>query len=105
MSDGRVRRAYLGIAGAPRPLPPAEAARRGTSDTVEIVEVVTGSPAEAAGLRAGDLLVELAGRPVVGVSAVQRAMQEDVIGTRLPVRFLRDGHERTAVVVPVELTG
>jgi serine protease Do len=98
MSDGRVRRAYLGIAGAPRPLPP-----RGRETCVEIAEVMEGSPAERAGIRPGDLLIELAGERISGVADVQRRMEEDVIGTHVTAVVLRDGHERHVVVVPTEL--
>jgi S1-C subfamily serine protease len=103
MADGRVRRAYLGIAGAPRPLPPREQARRDREPCVEIAEVIEGGPAEAAGLRAGDLLVELAGQRVTGVADVQRLMEEDVIGTRVTAVVLRAGLERRLQVVPREL--
>jgi S1-C subfamily serine protease len=105
MTDGRVRRAYLGIAGAPRPLPPALRERWGAEPCVELVEVVAGSPAEAAGLRAGDLVVELAGERIAGVQDVQRRMEDEVIGTRLVVTVLRDGLERQVQVVPRELEG
>ena len=57
MRDGRVARAYLGIAGGPRPLPPRVARELGVRDGIEIVEVVEGSPASAAGLRPGDIVV------------------------------------------------
>ena len=49
MSDGRFRRAYLGIAGGTRPLPPRLARELGRAAGVEVVEVVPGSPAAAAG--------------------------------------------------------
>jgi S1-C subfamily serine protease len=103
MADGRVRRAYLGIAGSPRPLPPREQPRFGREPVVEIAEVMENSPAEAAGLRPGDLLVELAGQRIGGVADVQRRMEEDVIGTRVPAVVLRDGRERHVVIVPTEL--
>ena len=103
MAEGRVRRAYLGIAGAPRPLPPRDQARWGSDPVVEVAEVMEGSPAELGGLRAGDLLVELAGERINGVADVQRAMEEDVIGTRVTAVVLRQGLERHIVVVPVEL--
>lgn len=103
MVDGRVRRAYLGIAGAPRPLPPREHGRWGRAACVEIAQVIEDSPAEAAGLRGGDLLVELAGHRVTGISDVQRRMEEDVIGTRVTAIVLRDGRERHVVIVPREL--
>src|SRR6202035_3844768 len=43
MSEGRVRRAYLGLAGGPRPLPPRLAGRLGRRSAVEVVEIVEGS--------------------------------------------------------------
>src|SRR5947209_1323187 len=61
MRDGRVRRAYVGVAGGPRPLPPAARARVGRESAVEVVEVVPDSPADRSGLRAEDLLIELDG--------------------------------------------
>jgi S1-C subfamily serine protease len=103
MADGRVRRAYLGVAGAPRPLPPREQARWGREPCVEIAQVIEDSPAEAAGLRGGDLLVELGGQRVTGISDVQRRMEEDVIGTRVTAIVLRTGRERHVVIVPKEL--
>jgi S1-C subfamily serine protease len=103
MTDGRVRRGYLGIAGAPRPLPPAMRETWGMDPGVEIVEVVPGSPAAEAGLRTGDLLVELDGRRLTGVQDVQRLMEDEVIGSRVVVTALRDGLERRMTVVPAEL--
>ena len=61
ISDGRVRRAYLGIAGGPAPLPPRARAATGAERGVEVVEVVAGSPADAAGVRVGDVIYELDG--------------------------------------------
>ena len=61
MRDGRVRRAWLGVAVGPRPLPPRVAGRLGRRAAVEVIEVVEGSPADRAGLRPEDLLVELDG--------------------------------------------
>src|ERR687896_1250757 len=55
MSEGRFQRAYIGIAGGGRPLPPRAAAAVGREDGVEIMEVVDGSPAARAGIRSGDL--------------------------------------------------
>jgi S1-C subfamily serine protease len=105
MTEGRFRRAYLGIAGGTRPLPPRLAARLGRTHGVEVVEVVEDSPAAQAGLRAEDLLVELNGVPVEGVDDVQRLMVGDLIGTRVRARVLRGGAERELEIVPVELVG
>jgi serine protease Do len=103
MTEGRVRRAYLGIAGGPRPVPP-QARRQTNHDTcVEVVEVMAGSPADRAGLRAEDLILEVAGGPVARVEDLQRLMVADLIGVAVPVRILRAGRERTVSLVPGEL--
>src|ERR1700675_2725797 len=67
MSEGRFRRAYLGIAGGPRPLPPRLARELGRKSGVEIAQVVEGGPADLAGMRAEDLIVELEGTPIEGM--------------------------------------
>ena len=61
MADGRVRRAWLGVAVGPRPLPPRVAGRLGRGSAVEVIEVVDGSPADLAGVRPEDLLVDSTG--------------------------------------------
>jgi len=103
MRDGRVRRAYIGIAGGPRPLPPHARTRLGRKGGVEVVEVAEGSPAARAGMRAEDLIVELDGRPVERVDDVQRLMSSDVIGHALPVRVLRGERELVLELFPIEL--
>jgi S1-C subfamily serine protease len=103
MTDGRVRRGYLGIAGGPRPVPAEAREHWGGAACVEIVEVVQDTPAAVAGLRAGDLLVELAGRRIASVSDVQRVMEDDVVATRVVATVLRAGLERRLTIVPVEL--
>ena len=91
MSEGRFRRAYLGIAGGPRPLPPRLARELGRETGVEIVEVVEGSPAADAGLRAEDLIVELNGVAVAGVDDLQRLMAGELIGESVALETVRDG--------------
>jgi S1-C subfamily serine protease len=104
MRDGRVRRAYIGIGGGPRPLPPLARARlSGRRETVEIVEVATDSPAQRAGLKAEDLIVELGGRPVARVDDIQRAMTENAIGHTLPITVLRGERLLELELRPVEL--
>ena len=103
MSDGRFRRAYLGIAGGTRPLPPRLARELGRTAGVEVVEVVPGSPASLAGLRAEDLIVAVDGETVEKVDDVQRLMVEDRIGTDVALDVLREGRRIELRLVPVEL--
>jgi S1-C subfamily serine protease len=105
MSDGRVRRAYLGIAGGPRPLPPrARGTHGGMESAVEVVEVVAGSPAERAGLRAEDLIVSIDGVATPRVDDVQRLMAADRIGRAVDVVVVRDGRGVQLRVTPTEMT-
>jgi S1-C subfamily serine protease len=103
MTEGRFRRAYLGIAGGPRPLPPRIAAKLGRKGAVEIVEIVEGSPAAVAGLRPEDLIVEVNGVPVEGVNDLQRLMAGDLIGADVTAQIVRGGRELTVTLVPLEL--
>jgi S1-C subfamily serine protease len=103
MRDGRVRRAYIGIAGGPRPLPPHARVRLGRTGGIEVVEVAAGSPAQRAGLRAEDLIVELGGQPIERVDDVQKLMTHDAIGRPMPVRILRGDRWLDLELSPVEL--
>jgi S1-C subfamily serine protease len=103
MSEGRFRRAYLGIAGGPRPLPPRLARELGRETGVEIVEVVEGSPAAGAGLRAEDLIVELNDTTVAGVDDLQRLMAGELIGESVTLETVRDGKRSRVELVPIEL--
>jgi S1-C subfamily serine protease len=103
MTEGRFRRAYIGIAGDARPLPPRLAAALGRRSGIEVVQVVEGSPAERAGLRAEDLIVELDGVPIGRVDDLQRLMVRDLIGRAVRARVLRRGDELEVELVPAEL--
>ncbi len=103
MRNGRVRRAYLGIAGGTRPLAPAIAQRLGRKAGVEVQEVVSGSPAAAASLRSGDVIVSVGDVAVAKAGDLQRLMVEAQIGARLPLTVLRGDKQVTVEVVPVEL--
>jgi len=105
LADGRVRRAYVGIAGGPRPLPPRAARRLGREAAIEVVEVVAGSPADRAGIRAEDLILEVDGQAVADVSSLQRLMGPERIGTPLAMRIVRNGSELDLELVPSELEG
>jgi serine protease Do len=103
MRDGRVRRAWIGIAGGTRPLPPRVAAAVGRDRGVEVVEVAAASPAAAAGLRAEDLVVAIDDVPVRGVDDMHRLLTADHIGRRTALTVMRGGDERRLAITPREL--
>jgi S1-C subfamily serine protease len=103
VSSGRVRRAWLGVAGVPVPLPPQLGERLGQKLGLRVVEVVPGSPAGTAGIYLGDILISAGGRPVQSVQALQRLMLGPAIGTRLPVTVLRRDAFVDVITVPAEL--
>ena len=105
LSDGRVRRAYLGIAGGPRPLPPRLTRSLGREAAIEVVEVVSGSPADKAGVRPEDLITDVDGQPVADVSALQRLMGPERIGVPVQMRIVRSGTGLDLELTPSELEG
>ena len=103
MTEGRFRRAYLGIAGGPRPLPPRLARKLGRTAGVEVVQVVEGGPADQAGMRSEDLIVELDGTPIEGMNELQRVVVSELIGRAVRAKVVREGRERELELVPAEL--
>ncbi len=103
MSEGRVRRAWLGIAGGPRPLPPVVARRTGRERGVEVVSVVPGSPAEAAGLRPEDVLLAVDGAATPDMGALQRLMTGARVGRPVTLEVARAGEVQQLELVPAEL--
>ena len=103
MRDGRVRRAWIGIAGGARPLPPAVAAALGRTRGLEVVEVIADSPADHAGLRPEDLVVGVGDEPVGGVDDIQRLLTAETIDRQVELEIVRSGTHRRLALVPREL--
>ena len=103
MTEGRVRRAYLGLAGTPAPLPPPVALRREQRTGMRIEQVVPAGPAARAGLRPGDLLVSANGDAVTNAQSLQRLMLGDAIGQPLALTVLRSEALVDVIVTPEEL--
>ena len=105
MTEGRVRRAWIGIAGGPRPLPPAVRERIGAQRGIEVLDVIDGGPADQAGLRPEDLIVSADGVCVTDATDLQRLLVGERIGRRLTLRVVRAGELREIELVPHELEG
>jgi S1-C subfamily serine protease len=103
MRDGRVRRAYLGIVGGTRRLSVALAAHLGRPTGLEVVQLLDGSPAAAAGVRAGDLIVSLDGGPIAGVGDLQRTLVGDLVGRPIELTLERAGSLAEISITPTEL--
>ena len=103
LAHGRVRRAYLGVVGSPAPVPAAVAEKYGRKNGLRLAEVIGGSPAARAGLRAGDLVLDVGRMPVQDAQGIQRQLFGDAIGVPLPVTVLRNGAMVDVVAVPSEL--
>jgi S1-C subfamily serine protease len=103
MTDGRFRRAYLGLGLGNRPLPPRLARRLDRRGCVEVVEVAPDRPAERAGLRVGDLIVALDGTPVEDVSSLQRQMVSELIDVAVAVTVARNDELLELTLVAEEL--
>jgi S1-C subfamily serine protease len=102
--DGRVRRAYLGVAGGDRPLPPAARLPGGLASCVEVSEVTPESPAAEAGLLGGDLIVSLDGLAVGGIRDLQQHLRADRIGVPVTLGVVREDRRLELGVLPGELT-
>lgn len=94
MRDGRVTRGWFGIAGQSQELSRALVRRLGlgVEGGVLVVAVSAGGPAEAAGLRVGDVVLKLEGFATPTVDAVHKLLTRERIGKRVALEVLRDGN-------------
>ena len=103
LSDGRVRRAYLGVVSTPIRLGTSEVVRTGQREGLRVVEVLAGSPAEQAGLRPGDVLLRVGSRAVSNAESLQKLLFAEAIGVPMEIAVLRDGHVTAISAVPGEM--
>jgi len=104
LRDGRIRRAYIGVEAQTAPLH-----RRLVrfydlpQESGVIVSAVTpGSPAQRAGLREGDVIVALDGKPVAGVDDLHRLLTDAHVGLSSSLTVLRWTEKLELQVVPQE---
>jgi S1-C subfamily serine protease len=104
MRDGRVRRAYLGVVVVPAPVAPVWRPKLGGRATgLRVASVVSGGPADRAGLRSGDLLLTAGGHEVRAAQDLQRLMFDDAIGRPLAVTVMRNGALVDVIAEPDEM--
>jgi S1-C subfamily serine protease len=101
---GRVRRGYIGISAAQTRLP--RRIRNIAGLTQESAVVVSGvepsSPADRAGLVAGDILLALDGQAVTGADDLIRLLTGEKIGHGMEIDLLREGSRKQLTLTPEE---
>ena len=104
MRDGRIRRSYIGVAGQQTTLPRAlaRAHRVAAASGVRVASIEPDSPASAAGMQEGDVILAFGGQAVSGIDDLHRLLTEDRIGERVAMMVLRRGARRELVLTPAE---
>ncbi len=104
MSDGRVRRSYIGVGGQNVPVQRKPGASHVTpSSGVLVMSVESGSPASHAGLANGDIIIAFGEAPITGVDDLHRVLTAERIGVASGLTVLRNGARQQVTVVPKEV--
>jgi S1-C subfamily serine protease len=100
--DGRVRRSFLGVAGQNVPIPRAlaKAHALAVASGIFVTSVEKSSPAAAAGLKDGDVIIAFDDVPVGGIDDLHRHLTGERVGVPTTVVILRNADRRRLVVVP-----
>jgi serine protease DegQ len=91
LAHGRIERGFLGIGSYPGDLPAGLALSLGQRQALVVVSIVSGSPADRAGLLLGDVVVALDGRPVRHVRDLIEILDVERIGTEARLKVVRAG--------------
>ncbi|HTR55510.1 MAG TPA: trypsin-like peptidase domain-containing protein [Kofleriaceae bacterium] len=101
LAHGRVRRAWLGLGAARRPLDRRLAYHHGLgASAVEVQSVERGSPAARAGLADGDLLVQFADKPIGSVDDLHRVLRGFTADTQTRIGVIRRGQRIDLDITP-----
>ncbi|MDX1434002.1 MAG: trypsin-like peptidase domain-containing protein [Gammaproteobacteria bacterium] len=105
LRHGRVRRAYIGVAGQNVTLPRRSVRHLdlAVESGVRVMSVEAGSPAEAAGLDEGDVIIKWDDMPVAGIDDLHRLLAEDYLDRSTEVTFIRRSRTMTREITPIEL--
>jgi S1-C subfamily serine protease len=101
--DGRIIRSYIGVAGQAVPLHRRVVRYHGleTESGVRVVGVEPNSPAAAAGLREGDIVVAFGGKSVGSVDDLHRMLTGEQVGRRSEVVVIRGTEKLALAITPV----
>ncbi len=104
LAHGRVRRGRIGIVGEQVPMPRRlrDLAGIAQASGVLVRDVATGSPADAGGVKTGDIVVSLDEHPVTGVDDIMRLLDASRIGREVSIKVLRSAEQVGARVIPDE---
>jgi S1-C subfamily serine protease len=100
LEHGRLKRGYLGIAGQAVALPESQRGDDGRENALLVVGVTAGSPAAAAGVLVGDVLLDFDGHAVDSPEDLLDLLAGDRVGRQVTLR-VRRGAAITDVVVTV----
>jgi len=98
VSTGKVDRGFLGVNLVPITANEAQANNLAVNDGAGVASVVSGSPADQAGIKAGDVIVKLGSRDIHSVGDIQQALIENGPGTKVTVQLYR-GKDKQSVDV------
>jgi len=102
--DGKIRRSYLGVAGQNVPLARRVVRFHGLSveSGVRVASVQPKSPAEKAGLQAGDVIVAYGSHPIRSIDDLHRLLTDEQVGTGATLTLLRRTDKIEIKVTPAE---
>ncbi|MGA9451497.1 MAG: DegQ family serine endoprotease [Verrucomicrobiia bacterium] len=105
ISGGKVVRGYLGI--FPQDVTPelAEAFKLPDQNGALVGDVETNTPAQAAGIKSGDVITEINGQKIADANSLRLMVSDLAPGTKVNVKLIHDGHEKTVTLALAELPG
>src|SRR6266850_1190059 len=104
IKDGKIRRSYIGVGGQNVPIHRrlVRHFQLSVPSGVLVISVAPGGPADRAGLREGDVIVEFKGQPIPSIDALHKLLTGDQIGVESELTIVRRTEKLTLRVTPTE---